>query len=356
MKLDIYQEEIVKSTAQHIVVISGAGSGKTRVLTERIKWLIEQGNDPKKIVAITFTNFAADEMRERLGDICKEAFIGTTHSYANRLLIKNGYDTSAFIENDKFDKFFEAIEEHPEVIEEVDFLLVDEYQDVNANQVSFFEMINAKNTFVVGDDWQCIFTFSGSDPQYFKDAAADPKNTVYYLKNNYRTPRKIVKFATEFLRPIKNKIKKTTSCQVEEEGILEEVYDDLPQIVREIEKNGEFGKWFVLTRSNDQITEVMDILQHKKIPCDTFKKGEAGHEDIQRRMKENTVKVLTIHSAKGLENDYVAVYRMSLGERVKEEERFVAYVAATRARKRLIWCYWNSGNKKRKPQIVSWEK
>ena len=256
---------------------------------------------------------------------------------------------------EEFDKFFDAIEEHPEVIEEVDFLLVDEYQDVNANQVSFFEMINAKNTFVVGDDWQCIFTFSGSDPQYFKDAAADPKNTVYYLKNNYRTPRKIVKFATEFLRPIKNKIKKTTSCQVEEEGILEEVYDDLPQIIREIEKSGEFGKWFVLTRSNEQIIEVMSALERQKIPCDTFKKGEAGHEDIQRRMKEDTVKVLTIHSAKGLENDYVAVYRMSLGERVKEEERFVAYVAATRARKRLIWCYWNSGNKKRKPQIVSWE-
>ena len=56
MKLDVYQEEIVKSTTQHIVVVSGAGSGKTRVLTERIKWLIEQGNDPKKIVAITFTN------------------------------------------------------------------------------------------------------------------------------------------------------------------------------------------------------------------------------------------------------------------------------------------------------------
>lgn len=354
MKLDIYQEEIVKSTAPHIVVVSGAGSGKTRVLTERIKWLIEQGNDPKKIVAITFTNFAADEMRERLGDICKEAFIGTTHSYANRLLIKNGYDTSAFIENDKFDKFFEAIEEHPEVIEEVDFLLVDEYQDVNANQISFFEMINAKNTFVVGDDWQCIFTFSGSDPHYFKDAAADPQNKVYYLKNNYRTPKNIVKFATEFLRPITKKIKKITSCQVED-GILEEVYNDLPLIIKEIERNGEFGKWFVLTRSNKQIIEVMTALERRGIPCDTFKKGEAGHEDIQRRMKEDTVKVLTIHSAKGLENDYVAVYGMTLGDGVDEDERFVAYVAATRARKRLIWCYWNSGNKRRKPQIVNWE-
>lgn len=355
MKLDIYQEEIVKSTAPHIVVISAAGSGKTRVLTERIKWLIEQGNDPKKIVAITFTNFAADEMRERLGDICKETFIGTTHSYANRLLIKNGYNTSAFIENDKFDKFFEAIEEHPEVIEEVDFLLVDEYQDVNANQISFFEMINAKNTFIVGDDWQCIFQFQKSDPHYFKAAVADPKSTVYCLKNNYRTPRNIVKFAAEFLRPVYTKIPKITSCQVED-GILEEYYNDLSKIVVEIEKNGEFGKWFVLTRSNKQITEVMDALGRRGIPCDTFKKGEAGHEDIQRRMRENTVKVLTIHSAKGLENDYVAVYKMSLGKDVVEDERFVAYVAATRARKRLIWTYCKGFDKpKKKKEVFNWE-
>lgn len=164
MDLDQYQEEVVKSEAQHIVVVAGAGSGKTRVLTERIKWLIEKGVDQKKIVSITFTNFAADEMRERLGNICKEAFIGTTHSYANRLLVKNGYDTSSFIQEENFDKLFTMIREHQEVLEEVDYLLIDEYQDVNANQVKFFNMINAKNSFIVGDDWQCIFQFQLSDP------------------------------------------------------------------------------------------------------------------------------------------------------------------------------------------------
>lgn len=351
MKLDEYQEEIVKSTAPHIVVVSGAGSGKTRVLTERVKWLLEQGEDPKKIVAITFTNFAADEMKERLGSICNEVFIGTTHSYANRLLIKNNIDTSAFIQEENFDNFFKAIEEHPWVIEDVDYLLVDEFQDVNTDQVNFFKMINAHNTFVVGDDQQCIFAFSGSNPNFFIDAVSDPNNKVYYLKNNYRTPRNIVKFAMSFLRPIEKRVKKTIACQVED-GILEEIHNDLPKIIREIELNKEYGKWFVLTRTNTQITRIMNILKAKGIPCDTFRKGEAGYEDIQQRMKENTVKILTVHSAKGLENDYVAVYGLALGK--DKDERFVAYVAATRAKKRLIWSYAGADRKKKKT-VTNWE-
>ena len=353
MDLDQYQEEVVKSEAQHIVVIAGAGSGKTRVLTERIKWLIEKGVDPKKIVSITFTNFAADEMRERLGDICKEAFIGTTHSYANRLLVKNGYDTSSFIQEENFDKFFTMIREHQEVLEEVDYLLIDEYQDVNANQVKFFNMINAKNSFIVGDDWQCIFQFQMSNPQYLKEAAANPENKVYYLKNNYRTPRNIVKFATEFLRPVTSKIQKIVVCKAGDNGELIENYNDLNLILREVEKNQEYGKWFILTRDNNQLAFIMKKLKEMNIPCDTFKKSQAGHEDIQKRMKENTVKVLTIHSAKGLESDYVAVYGMTLSGK-KEEERFVAYVAATRARKKLIWTY-GINKPKFKKNISTWE-
>ena len=92
MKLDTNQEQIVNSTAKNIIVSAGAGSGKTRVLTERVKHLIDIGVSPENIVCITFTNKAADEMRSRLEDVpcIGDAFIGTIHAFANRILKSSG--------------------------------------------------------------------------------------------------------------------------------------------------------------------------------------------------------------------------------------------------------------------------
>ncbi len=75
----------------HLLVIAGAGSGKTRVLTTRIAYLTEKGKaDPSGILAITFTNKAAKEMRERLermlGPVAKTMWISTFHSACVRIL------------------------------------------------------------------------------------------------------------------------------------------------------------------------------------------------------------------------------------------------------------------------------
>ena len=90
--LDKEQKEIVYSKSRNIVVRAGAGSGKTRVLTERIKYLLQKGIKPESIVAFTFTNMAADELKERLSDIegYDKMFIGTIHSYANYILKRFG--------------------------------------------------------------------------------------------------------------------------------------------------------------------------------------------------------------------------------------------------------------------------
>ncbi len=90
-QLNENQKQAVTDDSQHIRIIAGAGSGKTRVLTMRIAWLIEQkGVNPYHILAITFTNKAAREMKNRIRDMLQEAgtgcWISTIHSLCMRIL------------------------------------------------------------------------------------------------------------------------------------------------------------------------------------------------------------------------------------------------------------------------------
>lgn len=90
-ELNAVQRQVVSSDADNLLVVAGAGSGKTRVLTSRIAWLIrEQGVSPFSILAVTFTNKAAREMSDRveglLGGAPRGLLVGTFHSVASRLL------------------------------------------------------------------------------------------------------------------------------------------------------------------------------------------------------------------------------------------------------------------------------
>ena len=136
MDLSEKQKEIVETKERFVVVNASAASGKTATLTERVKYLLNNNIDPKKIVVITFTNAAADEMKERIGDT-NGAFIGTIHSYANYLLKCCGYDTESYLNDEDFDKLFEEVKKHQECIKSVEYLLLDEGQDTTKQQFEF---------------------------------------------------------------------------------------------------------------------------------------------------------------------------------------------------------------------------
>ena len=90
-QLNDAQKEPVLQKEGPMIVIAGAGSGKTRVLTLRIAYLMQQGVDPFNILSLTFTNKAAREMKKRIGDIvgaseAKNLWMGTFHSVFARLL------------------------------------------------------------------------------------------------------------------------------------------------------------------------------------------------------------------------------------------------------------------------------
>ena len=90
-QLNPEQQEAVKLIGGPILIFAGAGSGKTRVLTHKIAYLIQEiGLPPENILAVTFTNKAADEMKQRVQQLLNmdisSMSVGTFHSISARIL------------------------------------------------------------------------------------------------------------------------------------------------------------------------------------------------------------------------------------------------------------------------------
>jgi len=89
-KLNEAQKQAVTAPPKPLAIIAGPGSGKTRVLTYRALFAVKEWHlPPERILAITFTNKAADELKERLGRLIPEGdriFAATMHSFAARML------------------------------------------------------------------------------------------------------------------------------------------------------------------------------------------------------------------------------------------------------------------------------
>jgi len=122
--LNLEQQKAVTTTKGPILILAGAGSGKTRVITYRIAYLISQGIKPENILAVTFTNKAAGEMKERVGKLLASKklsiWIGTFHSICVRILRQE-------IEHLGFSKSFSIYDEYDklqlikEIIKELNF-------------------------------------------------------------------------------------------------------------------------------------------------------------------------------------------------------------------------------------------
>ena len=284
--LNPQQKKAVSITEGPLLIIAGAGSGKTLCLTYRIAYLIRKGVLPQNILAVTFTNKAAGEMKKRVADLIKDInhykripVIGTFHSVCCRILRKEankiGYrkDFIIYDERDQIslikrimkdlhisdeqfkpnsvksaisyakdelidkDNYFnqateyftktvakiyleyqnrlkelnaldfddlifytvDIFDRHPDVLKKYQdmwqYILVDEYQDVNTAQYTLVNLLakRYRNLCVIGDPDQCIYQWRNADFRNILNFERDyPEAKVVVLEQNYRSTQNIL--------------------------------------------------------------------------------------------------------------------------------------------------------------------
>ncbi|MFE8139126.1 ATP-dependent DNA helicase [Staphylococcus aureus] len=256
------QSEAVKTTEGPLLIMAGAGSGKTRVLTHRIAYLLDEKDvSPYNVLAITFTNKAAREMKERVqklvGDQAEVIWMSTFHSMCVRILrrdadrigiernftiidptdqksvikdvlknenidskkfeprmfigaisnLKNELKTPADAQKEATDFVVCVYLRVPEVLEyyqnKFQYIHVDEYQDTNKAQYTLVKLLASKfkNLCVVGDSDQSIYGWRGADIQNILSFEKDyPEANTIFLEQNYRSTKTILNAANEVIK------------------------------------------------------------------------------------------------------------------------------------------------------------
>lgn len=329
------QLEAVFSDDKEIMLIAGAGTGKTNTIVKKIIYLIKEKNViPCNIIALTFTNKAVREIRERinvsLGLTYSGVIVNTFHQLAKNILEKDenyrllGYKNLKILEdeggekildkiikfNDKYHKVnehnktikmlladfnakknnryivgqnkeyeqlflelyhayvlevfaqgyielddliylaIELLERFPEIQKEIskdiDYIFVDEYQDVNKQQYKLIKLLKNRNKIlVVGDEDQAIYGWRGSNSKYFKDFQLEyPNCKVIKLERNYRSTQQILSLSDKFIKQNKNRIDKTLKSdkvgvipQIEELNTIEKQVEFIYNQIQELDIN-----------------------------------------------------------------------------------------------------------------------
>lgn len=350
------QKEAVLTNSSKIMVIAGAGSGKTKVLTTRFAYLIKEKNiSPENILALTFTNKASKEMKERIEKVTdinqKEIQAMTFHSFCVKVLRKyinqiessynlnfkiasaddtkkylsdvieeNDYNVKEFqkilnirnkniLTNEKtlnpiinkiIDEFNLFLKSNNILIfddlliytyllftakenitkkyqEQLKYIMVDEYQDTDNIQYEIIKMLACDNNlFIVGDDFQAIYSFRNANIKNIKKFQKDfPNYQLIILNQNYRSTPEILNVANFVIKNNKDQIEKdlftnNNSGEIPSYEKSNFYCDEAKKIVFKIQelikKGYEYKDIAILYRINNLSRNFEDELIINKIP------------------------------------------------------------------------------------------
>ena len=206
------QAEAVGCTEGPLLVLAGAGTGKTRVVTRRIAHLLARGVPASSILAVTFTRKAATEMKLRLaelvGPVSRQATVCTFHSLGFRIIREQrGRGPIAEIDFEDMIRLPLEMLRGDESLRagyhrRWTHLLVDEYQDTNDEQYHLLRALLGpeRNLCVVGDDDQSIYGFRGANVGRILGFQDDFAGSVKVaLEENYRSCDQVVALANSVI-------------------------------------------------------------------------------------------------------------------------------------------------------------
>lgn len=354
----------------NILVIAGAGSGKTMTTLSRIKYLIDNGADESSIILTTFTRDAADDMKKRLSMIMGyETMIraGTIDGLSKYFICNSSYQTESSIQHvgEYAHDFYNMLKggKDPSCLKPYKYIFVDEFQDINDLQFNIIhEMYKSGMViFAVGDDAQNIFSFRGANVKYMSDF----HNMFYpnkrlFLTNNFRSTKEIVDFANASANLHPNNIHKVMKS--DRRGSLpiaryfstpEEQAEQIVRQVRNLVHKGiKLEQIAILSSINQGLYTIEEQLTRQNIPNIVL----GGSKDARVMKKDGFVCLGTIHKSKGLEWDVVFFINCSDSIIPKQDissDRRVFYVGITRARNELYLYYNAFKNKPRITRFVS---
>lgn len=412
--LDKYQLKAVTSNRKKILVLAGAGSGKTYTIVSRIRYLIKYRNvKPSDILCISFTNDAVNKLKEDLNN--KDVEVLTFHKLALKIIgrkkevlaedmltdiIINTFSNDklfglyemerfdmynlvkTFINlfksnNYSLDKFYTfinkantkdkmllkeimkcyicyesylnkeglmdfndminiAINKLDKVNLKYKHIIIDEYQDTSLTKFLLIKKIisiNKSNLFAVGDDFQSIYRFTGSNikiitrfKKYF------PFSKIIKLKYTYRNSKELVFIAGKFIMKNKSQIRKKMKSKIRENNPVKIIYyDDLTSSINKVIEKEEIDDLFVLSRNNKDLENInIKGIKYKKMSVHKSKGLQAKY-----------VFLINVNSNKnGFPNKYIDHNILKYVNNYKdyypfEEERRLFYVALTRCKNRV---------------------